>query len=62
LRHSFATHLIESGVEITLIQRLMGHNHLATTGRYLHVTAQRLDRVRSALDLIQGVERPASPL
>jgi site-specific recombinase XerD len=55
LRHSFATHLIESGVEISLIQRLMGHNNLTTTARYLHVTAHRLDRVRSALDLIQGV-------
>jgi site-specific recombinase XerD len=52
LRHSFATHLIESGVEITLVQRLLGHTSLLTTARYLHVTAPRLDRVRSALDLI----------
>jgi len=52
LRHSFATHLIESGVEITLVQRLLGHTSLATTARYLHVTRPRLDRVRSALDLI----------
>jgi integrase/recombinase XerD len=52
LRHSFATHLIESGVEITLVQRLLGHASLLTTARYLHVTAQRLSEVRSALDLI----------
>jgi len=52
LRHSFATHLIESGVEITLVQRLLGHSNLLTTARYLHVTAQRLSEVRSALDLI----------
>ena len=52
LRHSFATHLIESGVEITLVQRLLGHTSLVTTARYLHVTRPRLDRVRSALDLI----------
>jgi integrase/recombinase XerD len=54
LRHSFATHLIESGVEITLVQRLLGHASLMTTARYLHVTAQRLSEVRSALDLIES--------
>ena len=52
LRHSFATHLIESGVEITAVQRLLGHTSLLTTARYLHVTRQRLEQVRSALDLI----------
>ena len=53
LRHSFATHCIESGLELTLVQRLLGHASLLTTARYLHVTAVRLGQVRSPLDLIE---------
>ena len=52
LRHSFATHLIESGVELPVVQRLMGHARLTTTALYLHVTESRLAEVHSPLDLI----------
>ena len=52
LRHSFATHLIESGVELPVVQRLMGHAKLTTTTLYLHVTESRLAEVHSPLDLI----------
>jgi integrase/recombinase XerD len=52
LRHSFATGLIENGVELTLVQRLLGHASLFTTIRYLHVTTARLDAAQSPLDLI----------
>lgn len=52
LRHSFATQLIESGVELTLVQRLLGHASLFTTIRYLHVTTARLEAAQSPLDLI----------
>ena len=52
LRHSFATHLIESGVELPVVQRLMGHAKLTTTALYLHVTESRLAEVQSPLDLI----------
>jgi site-specific recombinase XerD len=52
LRHSFATHLIESGVEITVIKELMGHRSLQTTANYLHVSGERFAKVRSPLDFI----------
>jgi len=52
LRHSFATHLLESGVEVTLVQRLLGHRSLKTTARYLQVRLERLEQVKSPLDLL----------
>ncbi len=52
LRHSFATHLLEAGVEITLLQRLLGHNALSVTANYLHVRRERLAQVQSPLQLL----------
>jgi site-specific recombinase XerD len=57
LRHSFATHLLESGVEITVVQRLLGHASLATTARYLHVTTGRIEKLAVALDLLGALRR-----
>ena len=50
LRHCFATHLMESGVDIYTINRWLGHTSLVTTGRYMHVTAEHLATVKSPLD------------
>ena len=50
LRHAFATHLLESGVDIATLQRLLGHKRIATTMRYVHLRTDYIAKTRSPLD------------
>jgi len=50
LRHSYATHLLESGTDMTFIQKLLGHNDIKTTAIYAKVSNRQLGNVRSPLD------------
>lgn len=55
LRHSFATHLLDKGIDVVFIQKLLGHNNIKTTLRYLHVTNKDLVHILSPLADIESL-------
>jgi len=55
LRHCFATHCLEDGIDLAIIQQLLGHKNIKTTSIYLHMTSKMIMGVRSPLDTGKGL-------
>lgn len=54
LRHSYATHCIENGFSIALLQEALGHQSIKTTEKYLHISSKALKKLKSPFDIIKN--------
>lgn len=61
IRHSFATHLVDTGTDLHTVKELLGHSSLQTTMRYMHLTTARIQGIVNPYDALKGNSNSTNP-